>query len=210
MDWNDIWKIVLGVIGSVGGIGIVILAIVKFASGIIANRLEEKYSLKLNKELEKYKTNLDNKTYISRTKFDAEFNIYRELSKAFFEMVKAITIMIPSGLANYPADEEAKKEYENNLYDKASKYAVIAQDVLNSNAPFIPSNLFKNYDDILKLCKVQLGVFELRWDVNYRARQEEKECFSLEDYKRSREINEKFEELNENIRNYLAKLDVID
>ena len=82
--WDELWKVVLGVVTSVGGIGVVIVAAVKFSSDIIAKRLEEKYTLKMNKELEKYRVGLDNKVYISKTKFDTEFAIYRELSKSFF------------------------------------------------------------------------------------------------------------------------------
>ena len=43
--WNELWKIVLGVVASVGGIGVVIVAAVKFSADIIAKRLEEKYTL---------------------------------------------------------------------------------------------------------------------------------------------------------------------
>ena len=49
-------EIVLSVLASVGGIGIVFTAVIKFSSDFIAKRLEERYSLKLNKELEKYKS----------------------------------------------------------------------------------------------------------------------------------------------------------
>ena len=86
MEWDDIWKIVLGVITSLGGFSVIFIAVIKFSSDIIAKRLEEKYTLKLNKELEKYKSNLDNKIYITKTKFDAEFSIYRDLSKVFFDI----------------------------------------------------------------------------------------------------------------------------
>ena len=40
--------------------------------------------------------------------------------------------------------------------------------------------------------------------------QEEKESFSREDYKRTDELNDSFRVLNEHIREYLSKLDVID
>ena len=58
---NDIVEIVLGVIAGVGGISGIILAGIKLSANTIAKRLEEKYTLKLNKELERYKSNLDNK-----------------------------------------------------------------------------------------------------------------------------------------------------
>lgn len=107
---NDVWQIVLGVIASVGGIGGVILIIIKFSVNAIAKHLEERYSLKLNKELEYYKSSLDNKIYISKTKFDTEFGIYRELSKAFFEMVKNISIMIPSHILRIKRQKENMRQ----------------------------------------------------------------------------------------------------
>lgn len=210
MSWEAVWKIILCAISSAGGIGIVIIAIIKFSASRIAEKLSQKYEMKLQKELEKYKSGLDNKIYISKTKFDVEFDLYRQLSKAFFEMVKAITIMIPAGYATYPADPNERKEYENELYEIASKATIVAQDILNSNIPFIPEEIYVKYEEIRKLCCEQLGVFEERWNAFYIATQEEKEKFSYDDYKRSREIQDKFKLLNMDVRNYLAKLDVID
>lgn len=210
MNWDEVWKIVLGILTSFGGIVGIITIAIKFSCNIIAKRLEERYTIKLNKELEKYKSNLDNKIYISKTKFDTEFTIYRELSKAYAEMVKSISLMIPTGIAKYPANKDAKEEYENKLYDKAHNATVVAQDVLNQNIPFIYSNLFDEYDNILKLCRQQLYVFEKRWDVGSLVTQDEKESFSMEDYERTDEIRKKFKELNENIRRYLSTLDVMD
>lgn len=210
MNWDDIWKIIFGFLVSTGVIGGVILAVIKSSMNLIAKRLEEKYTLKLNKELEKYKSGLDNKIYISKTKFDAEFSIYRELSKAFFEMVKGINAMIPAGYATYPADKEVRKKYETECYKKASETVVLAQDTLNSNAPFISNDLFEKYDEILILCKIQLRVFEDRWNVFFFVPQEEKGSLSTEDYLRTEKIHEKFKTINTNIREYLSKIDVLD
>ena len=88
MSWNDIWKIVLACIASVGGIGGLITACVKFCSGIIADRLSKNYQMHLNAEIERIKTELSKKEYVSKTRFDTEFSIYRDLSTAFFKMVK--------------------------------------------------------------------------------------------------------------------------
>ena len=210
MNWNEIWKIVLGITASLGGIGGIIIIVIKFSCNMIAKRLEERYTLKLNKELEKYKSSIDNKTYISKTKFDTEFSIYRELSKAYAEMVKSISLMIPTGIAKYPADKDARREYENKLYDRALNSTIVAQDILNQNIPFISTNLFNEYDNILTLCRLQLDAFERRWDVCLLVTQNEKERFSMDDYERTNEIRKNFNELNENIRRYLSTLDVMD
>lgn len=210
MTNDTIIKIVFGVIAGFGGVGGIIILVIKFSVDIIARRLEEKYTLKLNKELEEYKIKLDSKNYITKAKFDAEFSIYRELSKVFFAMVKAITIMIPSGLATYPAGEKEREEYEQRLYITAKEATVIAQDKLNGEAPFIPESLWDKYNDILDLCRLQLNAFENRWNVLYLASSEQKKSFSKEDYMRSREIVEKFELLNNAVRDYTSKLDVLE
>lgn len=210
MGWEDVGRIVLCTLASVGGISGIIVLAVKFSANMIADRLAKKYELKMQKELEKYKSGLDNKIYITKAKFDAEFTLYRDLSKAFFQMVKDITIMIPAGYATYPADEEKRKEYEDGLYAAASQSTVAAQDVLNSNVPFIPENLYQKYDEIMILCRLQLREFQKRWNVLYFAPPKEKESFSREDYQRSRDIQAKFSALNHELREYLGKLDVLE
>ncbi len=232
MNWDEIWKIVLGVLTSFGGIGGIIVIAIKFSCDKIANSLEQKYTLKLNKELEQYKTellkefeeykssldkglekyrsNLDNKTYISKTKFDTEFSIYKELSSVFSEMVRNISLMIPAGLSYRLANEDAEKERQNKLYDSALNSTVITQNTLNKYIPFIPSEIFDDYNKVLHLSRLQLDAFERRWNVYYLTSQEEKEKFTIEEYKRTSEINEKFKILNNNIREYLYKLDVLD
>lgn len=171
---NDIVEIVLGILAGVGGISSIILAGIKLSANTITKRLEEKYTLKLNKELERYKSNLDNKIYISK----AEFEIYRELSKAFFEMVKDISILIPLGLTSVPADPE--KKYDEEIYKEAMESTVKAQDILNGNIPFISEEIYNAYDEILKLCRQQVNAFERRWDLSYLS--PNKEEFTTEEY----------------------------
>lgn len=208
MDWADIWKIILCAVGSAGGVGAIIVCSVKFAANIIANRLSQKYEAKTQKEIEKYKSGLDNKIYISKAKFDAEFELYRSLSKSFFAMIKDTTRMIPAGYANYPVDPKDREEYENGLYDKALASTVNAQDVLNSNIPFISKDLYKQYEDLVQLCRIQLSVFEERWNLGSDLSVEERKRFSPDDFKRSRQIKEDFYTLNNNLREYLKRLDV--
>lgn len=210
MSWEDVWKIGLTIIGSFGGIAVVVGAIVKYMSEIIAKRLEEKYSHKLTKALEKYKSGLENKSYISKAKFDVEFNIYRELSKAFFELVKDISIMIPSGFIKRIADKDKRKEYENKTYDLAKNSICNARSVLYQNAPFISQDIYEKYDEILRLSYLQIDAFEQRWNAGYLASQEEKETFSAEDYSRTSEINQKIMVVNNDIREYLSTLDILE
>ena len=211
MNWNDVWKIALTIITSVGGIGSVILLVIKFSANQIAKRLETKYSLKMNKELEEYKHTLDGKTYISKMKFDTEYEIYRSLSKSFFDMVKSINILIPSGMTKVPIfdTDEEKREYEKKLYQESLKTAVIAQDSCSSSIPFISAEFECKYREILNLCFEQIDKYSERWSMSILAPYSEKSKLNLEDYKKTDLINQKFKELNKNLRDYISQLDVI-
>lgn len=205
----DAWEIVAQVICGIGGIGVVFTAVVGFSSNFIAAKLQKKYQMKLDEELEKYKAGLTNKIYISKTKFDAEFSIYQNLSGAFTECVKAFSILIPRGLVNVPADKDVKEQQDNEHYSDARKAYVVAQDELSKSIPFIPKEFCEGYRELLKLCSLQLYDFEERWNVSYIGTKEEKSVLGHESYQRTEEINKKFDELNDKIREYLIRLDVL-
>lgn len=207
MRWEDIWKIVATVITSVGGIGAVTVFIVKMCSNIIADKLSKKYELKLNKELEKYKARIENKTYMCKTKFDAEFSMYRELSQAFAILVKECYQLFPK------FTKDARDDYQKykSIHDKCVDAIIIAQDKLNSCAPFISYNIFQGYNNLEELCKYQLSDFQdfrLRPDAkNYR-----EDCHDefREAYKRTREIHDKYQSVSTDLRTYIDSIDVIE
>lgn len=202
MNWEDVWKITVSIVGGLGGIAVIFTAIVRYLSNLIADRLSKKYEIKLSKEFEKYKSSLQNKTYISRTKFDTEFAIYRELSSGFSDAVIAINIMIPTGYTTVPADREARLELDKQHYETAVEAIVKAQDSLKSNIPFIPENIYDGYNELLKLFGLQLAAYEDRFVVTDLRPQSEKETFSRDDYKRTREISEKWITINNKIRKW--------
>lgn len=210
MNWEDVWKITVSIVGGLGGITVIFAAIVRYLSDFIADRLSKKYELRLLKELENYKSSLENKTYISRAKFDTEFAIYRELSSDFSDAVLAINIMVPTGLTMVPADREARLELDKKHYEAAVKAIVKAQDSLKSNIPFIPENIYDGYNELLKLFGLQLAAYEDRFVVTDLRPQSEKETFSRDDYKRTREISEKWITINNKIRKYLNSLEIIE
>ena len=87
MDWNKIGEIALSVIVAFGGAGAIAIGAVKWISKILADRLSRKYQLQLDEKLETVKTALNKKEYISKTRFDAEFRMYQELSEKNIAMV---------------------------------------------------------------------------------------------------------------------------
>lgn len=206
--FETIVQIALGCIVSAGGIGGIIIAVVKLSAGMISDRLAKKYQLQLDKEMEKYKMELSKKEYVSRTRFETEFAIYRELTAAFSEMITHISILIPAGYVEVPADEEARQKLDQEHYEAANNAAVKAQNILYSNEAFIPKEFCDEYQNFLKLVRGQLLAYTRRFNVYYFG--EDKNDFTLEEYKRTSEIQQKWSAFIETIRSYLAKLDVID
>ncbi len=209
MNITLLFSIVAACIVSAGGVGGIIIAIIKFLANTIADRLSAKYENKLEKTLEKYKTELSKKEYVSKTRFDAEFGIYRELSATFCTMVKDISVLIPAGFSWHLAGEETRKKYEDECYKTANNSTVKAQDSLYSSAAFIPEDFFKGYEELLSLCKQQLNTFAFRYNALSLETEKEKRSLSQDDHKRTTEINEKWMKHNSVIREYLATLDVL-
>ena len=73
IDWHRVAEIALTCIASVGGIGVIIIGVVKFCGDRIADRLSQKYQLQMDKEIERYKSELSKKEYVSKTRFETEF-----------------------------------------------------------------------------------------------------------------------------------------
>lgn len=209
---NTVWRTVLAIIGSIGGAGVIIYAIIKFASDKIAERLSAKYQLQLDKELETFKQDLDRKNYVSNVRFDAEFAIYRELTVACRDMVNIVYFIYPT-YANVPADEDTWKKYEQEVFDKATKSLREFNTLLHGNAPFIPKSFYDSFSEVSKLCKQNIDVYAYRWNRGYIGiwdESKDKRDAESEAYQRSGEFTKKFDALIDDIRNYLAKLDVYE
>lgn len=123
--------------------------------------------------LEKLKTDLSKKEYVSKVRFDAEFDIYRNLSKEFSQMIKYINIMIPEGLSSVPADDAKRKEQEDKVYSEAYNHTNASQETLYANIAFIPEKIYKDYNEIITLCQKQLFAYERRFNLSYLATQKE-------------------------------------
>lgn len=187
ISWNDVEKVIktiFDVVAKLGGIGAALFAIIKLC---LQKRIDFRYS---------------KKTYVNKVRFDAEFDIYKKLSKSFFEMVKNITILIPMSIGKSFADKDVQDRYQNTLYERSMKSTEIAQDILHESAPFISKSMFEEYKEILELCHTQIITFEI-WKSERVS-----ERFKDEDYLRSEDIMKRMLALNDKIRIYLSNLEV--
>ena len=72
----------------------------------------------------------------------------------------------------------------------------------------IPEQFYEAYDAILKKCFMQIDVIREKYNIGNLCPDKGKP--KPEDYKRTQIINEEFKENNNNVRKYLASLDVVE
>jgi len=163
-----------------------------------------------NTKTENYKSILEKKNYISKIKFDTEFALYKDLWSACRKMVNDVYFIYPT-FANIPADIVERKKYEQNIYDNAHSSFKYFIEQLGSNAPFISLTIYTKFEDIGRLCKQNIDLYEAKWNAGYLFDWEgspEKHIAEREAYKRTDEFNIKYKKLIEDLRTYLNKLDV--
>lgn len=217
MNWGAAFQIVVTAIVSFGGAGAIISAVIKFTSNRIADRLQKRYELKLSKELENFKSKLSKeqeyfksklgqRSYVSQTRFDAEFKIYRELSGAVVTMVKEIERLFPIVTRDLDNNQKALEE----RYGIAREKVVVFECVLATNAPFISEEVYKFFRALEEKCKEQLRDF-IDFRLASDASRNVAECReeNREAYKRTREIRSDLDKIIQNLREYLATLEAL-
>ena len=216
---EEILKIILSVIGAAGGVGAIIWIALTFSVKKIAERLEMQYQLKLNKELEEYKNDLqkeleklnyklDNKNHVSKVLFDIKVELYKKLSESFFNVVLCANTLIPPGLTIALADKEKQEEKEKEDFVNLNKTVMAAQNLLNSSIPFITEEQYEKYDELLKMARDHISDFSRRWCVTDFS--PDKSTLPHEAYLRSNEMAKKFKEFSVEINKYLSLLEIIE
>ena len=214
MHWDDVWKLILAVLSSVGGIGAIIVFIVKMCSNMIADKLSKKYELKLNKELEKYKAGIENKKYISKARFDREFSMYQDLCE------KNITMVYDMGAA-VVLTRGGQHPNVNSVHDFVNLAAQHIDDAEITNkryAPFIAKDIFESYKELGKQAYSIISLLDL-WDmfetknyttINYNGKAYTKNTAKNEIEDRQKIISKLSDDTLDKLRDYLSSLDTLE
>ena len=194
----------LWVTATVTGVFAIIISILDAVWLFIQRRKQLKY----DKQLEKYKHIADKKNYVSKVRFDVEFGIYRELSQAFSKAIEGVHGIIPYGVAYYPNDEEESDSYKKHLFAEFAKASYSAQSTLFANAPFISKEIYDKFNEILDLIRTQSEVYN---EANFNTTVSNAEGqITEEDSNRTALIDEKFDALMNEIRDYLSNLEILE
>lgn len=151
--WNDVAKIIGTIVGALGGISVISIAVIKYSSNIIADRLSKKYSLDLDKKLETHKSILENKNYKSKVRFDKEFEVYTELSEKSLDAVSATSNMIHFLNSNMlTTDFKEKKSEIVNKYN-------LANSINQKYSAFMQEHIYDEYFQLFMLFRRLLNYF---------------------------------------------------
>ena len=158
MTVEQIGTIVAACIVSAGGISGIIIAAIKFSSNFIADRLAKKYDLKLSKEMELYKNQIESKKSISKAMFDKEYEIYltfnTEFSKLYNDIqlyegfrknphkIKSVEVLLKKDndklLMKLANGDVISEEYIMELEDQICSEIMNLRNQLGSSGAFIP------------------------------------------------------------------------
>lgn len=165
MDWEKFFLQLVLELGGLTGIAIIGLT---FLGNLFAERLSKRYELKLNEKLELYKKAIEDKSYVSKTKFDANFKVCCEISENLilcFDVIKEIT---PEGgeLLDSPLNG-----------DEIKKTIKCFKKIINRNMPILPKELYNELQKIYDVFSQQIFSYELILssddsEINYTTRDE--------------------------------------
>lgn len=192
-----------------------IVGIVKFTADKIANMLFAKCEVKLQGELEKKKTLNERKNYISKAKFDKEFELYQDLSEKQITLVYDIgeSVMVARGMYKDEADE-VKRFMERFTEDINN-----AEISLKRYGCFISKEIYEQYKRLDKMgsdiYKLSLFLYNLRFVYSQKETFKFKEKIYDEDTaaeeieRLQKTVSGLSDEIIDQIREYLNALDVI-
>lgn len=186
-----IMEVALACVISAGGICGIIIAVVKLSVASIEKRFERKYTEKFAV----FKSDIDKKQYISQVRFDAEFEIYKQLSRKYGELVLQIMVKA-SNIDKYKLDDMQDKEMGEINY-----LAYQAVSELYSSAPFIQEDIYNDFLNIYEMSRKLL----VQWGEEQKSSTNE----TKNDVCEANEIYQKYNDTIVKVREYTSKLEGI-
>ena len=104
---------------------------------------------------------LEQRSHISKARFDTEFVMYQELSSSVLEMVSEVTALYSKEYPCYYEDPEVTFRKKCEHYDPALRATNSAECLVNRYAPFIDENNYALLTKIVGKCKEQTWWFPL-------------------------------------------------
>lgn len=186
-----IMEIALACVVSAGGVGGILIAVVKLSVASIEKRFERKYTEKFAI----FQSDIDKKKYISQVRFDAEFEIYKQLSRKYGELVLQIIVKASN------MDKCKLDDIQNEEIGKINYLAYQAVSELYSSAPFIQEDIYNDFLNIYEMSRKLL----VQWSEEQRYSADE----TINNVCEANEIYQKYNSTIVKVREYTSKLEGI-
>lgn len=171
MNAKDILEVAAAIVASVGGCGVIVLALSKWFGGVLANKLLENERLEHNKELEEFKNKLneqlnkaksvnEKELYVSKAQYDNEYKIYMEIWEKLHKCIVYTLQLYPQGIVNMPIDEKGMLEYQKQKYELYAENYNDFSLTIDKYAPFYKKQFYEKFIEIRKLCCKQGTYFD--------------------------------------------------
>ena len=204
LTFESALKIVATAITSLGGGAAIVIAVSRWLSGVIADKLQKKNELFISKQLEQYKHALEKRNYISKVRFDLEIQTFQELSEAFVLMTQSTVVLFPLDDALLETPTIYPEDNRLRMLRKALEDFSRAAEALAKRLPFISKEMGERFLDIKLDCEALL--FCHQGGPSFLREPESKiykDCVM-----RTKRIEDNFGNLIDAIRDYLSTLDV--
>lgn len=169
------------------------------------NRIKEGQRAEFQKQVEELKAKQEKLNFITKVQFEAEFNMYQELSEANFQAILKSYLLFPNGLDQVPSDKDERQEVYQKRYKEATETLFELQNLLFKYAAFIKEDLYKKFEEIRLLIQLNVNYFP---DIRLRDDLQLPVKFETDCCNRTREIADKQEALIKELREYLKSLKV--
>lgn len=171
MTWETVFQMVTLIIGSLGGGSMIMLAVTKWGSELLAAKIKTDIELKYKKEMALYEKQLSDSTtklnallqssiYVTQRQYDLEMEIYKNAWKTLYELMQCMTWVEDIKKVNPQiADVERHKKWRNdsysNLLDKLKEF----QKIADANAPFFEEDVYVAMRQIISECQKSEKIF---------------------------------------------------
>ena len=164
MTVADAWRVALAVLASFGGGALIVASLSSWLGKVWADRLMQRDRAKHAEELEKLRSRLEEsqrllqgeieKTlFVSKTHFETEFKILREVWGRVSEARSAISLMRP--WTGYPSVKSEKEAYFSESLERFLGTLDSLRISVDNNSPFYAEEIFVAFDKLIRIAQAE-------------------------------------------------------
>ena len=149
MDVSSAFHVAFAVLASIGGGGLLVLALSSWLGKVWANRILESDRRRYNEELERLRGELDKVIYVHRVQFETEF---RALSDIWAKLSKLRSAMGGLRPTMDVADEDPEERFKRRLRRFEEAFNAFVRGV-DDQSPFYPEEIFQELSAALQIAR---------------------------------------------------------